>query len=73
LKASDFAAMVSFPEAMKRRGRPKAATRKVPVTVRLEPHVVDFFRRSGRGWQTRLSGVLAGYVDRKRRDQARSR
>jgi hypothetical protein len=38
LRAADFAAMTPFPEAMRRRrGRPKATTHKVPVTVRLEP------------------------------------
>lgn len=70
LKAADFVAMMPFAEAVRRRGRPKAVTHKISVTVRLEPRVVDFFRQSGRGWQTRLSGILAGYVDRKRRHQA---
>jgi len=68
--ANDFAEMVSFAEMMKRRrGRPKAATHKVAVTVRLEPHVVEFFRRSGPGWQTRMNDTLARFVARRRQDR----
>ncbi len=53
----------------RRRGRPKAARHKVSVTVRLEPHVVEFFRRSGPGWQTRMNDTLARYVARHRQDR----
>ena len=67
LTARDFAESVPFAEMMKRRrGRPKAASHKVPVTVRLEPDVVEFFRRSGPGWQTRMNDTLARYVARQR-------
>lgn len=70
LTAKDFAGMAPFAEMMKRRrGRPKAATHKVPVTVRLEPHVVEFFRRSGPGWQTRMNDTLARYVAKHRQER----
>jgi uncharacterized protein (DUF4415 family) len=69
LTAADFAKMESFPAVMKRRGRPKAPTHKVPVTLRLEPHVVEFFRRTGRGWQTRMNEALSRYVARRRGHQ----
>ena len=70
LTAKDFPEMVPFARMMKRRrGRPKAATHKVPVTVRLEPHVVEFFRRSGPGWQTRMNDTLAQFVARRRQDR----
>ena len=70
LTAKDFAQMVPFADMMaRRRGRPKAATHKVPVTVRLEPGVVEFFRRSGPGWQTRMNDTLARYVARHRQDR----
>jgi len=36
------------------------------VTVRLEPDVVEFFRGSGPGWQTRMNDTLARYVARQR-------
>jgi uncharacterized protein (DUF4415 family) len=64
LMAKDFAEMLPFREMMKRRGRPKAATHKVPITLRLEPRIVEYFRRSGRGWQTRMNDTLARYVAR---------
>lgn len=50
-----------------RRGRPKAEVHKVPVTVRLDPDVVEFFRESGPGWQTRMNDALSRYVSRQRR------
>lgn len=48
------------------RGRPKNAVHKVPVTVRLDAEIVDFFRGSGHGWQTRMNAALSGYVKRRR-------
>jgi uncharacterized protein (DUF4415 family) len=48
-------------------GRPKSAVRKLPVTVRLDPKIVEYFRASGRGWQTRVNEALADYVSRRTR------
>lgn len=62
LTAEDFAQMRPF-----RRGRPASAAPKVPVTVRLDPNVVQFFRESGPGWQTRMNAALTAYVSRQRR------
>jgi uncharacterized protein (DUF4415 family) len=59
-------------QAERRRGRPKSAIHKVPVKVRLDPHVVEFFRASGRGWHTRMNAVLAAHVKRSERDAASS-
>lgn len=50
-----------------RRGRPKSDAPKVPVTVRLDPGIVAFFRGSGPGWQTRLNAALSEYVAKKTR------
>jgi uncharacterized protein (DUF4415 family) len=50
-----------------RRGRPKSTVHKLPVTVRLDPQVVEYFRASGRGWQTRVNEALADYVSRRTR------
>ncbi len=62
LSAEDFAQMRPF-----RRGRPASAVHKVPVTVRLDPGVVEFFREGGPGWQTRMNDALSKYVTRQRR------
>lgn len=40
------------------RGRPKAATRKVSTTIRLDPDVLDAFRADGPGWQSRINAAL---------------
>ncbi len=40
------------------RGRPKSNNPKRPVSLRLDPDVVAHFRRSGRGWQSRINAAL---------------
>lgn len=41
-----------------RRGRPRSNSPKRPVSLRLDPDVVAHFRRSGRGWQSRINALL---------------
>jgi uncharacterized protein (DUF4415 family) len=54
-------------EAWRRvRGRPPQETTKQQVTLRLSPEVLDYFRKQGRGWQTRIDEVLNRYVARKK-------
>jgi uncharacterized protein len=40
---------------------------KQPVTIRLDPQIVEHFKRSGRGWQSRINAVLRSYVESTRR------
>ena len=35
---------------------------KAPVSIRLDEEVLDYFRASGRGYQTRINAVLRTYV-----------
>ena len=49
------------------RGRPKSAKRKVLVSVRYSQEVIDYFKSSGDGWQSRMDGVLRRYVERQAR------
>lgn len=44
------------------RGRPRAATRKVLLSVRYSPEVVEYFRATGEVWQARMDEVLRRYV-----------
>ncbi len=37
---------------------PQAAPRKVPVSIRLSPEVVERFKAQGPGWQTRIDEIL---------------
>lgn len=41
-----------------RRGRPRAANPKKPVSLRLDADVIDWFKRKGEGWQTRINEEL---------------
>lgn len=41
-----------------RRGRPKAASTKEPVKIRLDADVLAALRASGEGWQTRINDTL---------------
>ena len=45
-----------------RGGRPRSASSKVLLSVRYSQEVVDFFRATGDGWQSRMDGVLKAYV-----------
>jgi uncharacterized protein (DUF4415 family) len=42
------------------RGRPKAATTKEPVKLRLDADVLAALRATGDGWQTRIGRVHRG-------------
>lgn len=41
-----------------RRGRPPSADPKQPVYLRLDADLVRHFRRTGRGWQSRINAAL---------------
>lgn len=41
-----------------RRGRPKSDNPKQPVSLRLDREVIDWFKRGGEGWQTRINEEL---------------
>lgn len=46
------------------RGRPKSEIKKQLVSVRYSPEVLEYFRSTGDGWQSRMDGVLRQYVAR---------
>lgn len=48
------------------RGSQKAAT-KERITIRLSPEVVQYFRSSGDGWQTRMDEILLAWTKRDKR------
>ena len=48
-------------EAKRVRGQQKAPT-KQPVSIRLSSEVVEYFKSTGKGWQTRMDEVLLDYV-----------
>ena len=65
LTQEDFASMLpaseAHPELVKthRRTRgPQKAPKKVLTTIRLDADILEHFKRSGRGWQTRINNEL---------------
>ena len=44
--------------ALVRRRGPQQAPTKTPVTVRLDPDVLDKFKATGPGWQSRMNEAL---------------
>lgn len=45
----------------RKRGEQKAP-KKVPVSIRLSPDVVEAFRSSGAGWQGRVDEILRAHI-----------
>ncbi|MDR1968736.1 MAG: BrnA antitoxin family protein [Burkholderiaceae bacterium] len=56
-----YAGLVAMNRRAGVRGPQKAPT-KVLTTIRLSPEVVEHFKATGAGWQSRLDGVLKEYV-----------
>jgi uncharacterized protein (DUF4415 family) len=56
----DAAPDLSKPVAgiVRRAGRPPKATPKVAITLRLDQDIVERFRATGEGWQTRINAAL---------------
>ena len=45
-----------------KRGRPASASPKSHINIRLDADVVEAFRASGEGWQTRINTVLKNWL-----------
>jgi uncharacterized protein (DUF4415 family) len=54
-------------ERLVRRGRPRLERPKQAVKLRLDQDVLDHFRATGPGWQTRINATLARAVARTKR------
>jgi uncharacterized protein (DUF4415 family) len=51
--------------ARKGRGPQKTPTKEL-INIRLSPDVLDAFRSSGRGWQTKIDGALKEWLEKHR-------
>ncbi|MBZ4192933.1 MAG: BrnA antitoxin family protein [Candidatus Contendobacter sp.] len=47
--------------AERRRGLQKAPLKK-QVAIRFSPEVLDYFRATGKGWQTRMDAALREWI-----------
>jgi uncharacterized protein (DUF4415 family) len=45
-------------------GRPKSENKKLLVSVRYSREVIEYFKSTGEGWQSRMDLVLRKYVAR---------
>jgi len=45
---------------------------KADLHMRVDRDVLDFFRKTGKGYQTRINAVLRSYVSRTRRNKSTS-
>ena len=52
----------------RRRGRPVADSTKIPVNIRYSPDVIEAFRSTGNGWQTRMNAALQDWLKDHRPD-----
>lgn len=57
-----------------RRGRgPAKSPTKQRISIRLSPEVLEHFRSSGKGWQTRMDAALQEWVKQSPRSRGRRR
>jgi uncharacterized protein (DUF4415 family) len=58
-----------FPDLARslKRGRPSKEVKKISVTIRLDPDVVEVFKAHGNGWQTRMNAELRRAANRLRK------
>lgn len=49
---------------LRTRGRPKAEITKERISIRLSPDVLQRFRATGAGWQTRMDAALRDWLRR---------
>ncbi len=49
-------------ELRRGRGRPKSARKKVNVSVRLDPEIIEHFEATGAGWRTRINDALLSLI-----------
>ena len=44
-------------------GRPPKANKKVPLSIRIEPEILEAFKATGTGWQSLMNNVLKDWAD----------
>ncbi len=59
----------TFARAIVRR-RLKPVLRKTPLTLRIDSDVLDWYRKTGPGYQTRINALLRAYMEEHQRKSA---
>lgn len=63
----DYSDAPYLPDAVWLKAAEKLPEMKTQITLRIDADVIDFFRHSGRRYQTRINAVLRAYVDAHRK------
>lgn len=45
-------------------------TGKKPISIRLDEDVIDYFKKMGRGYQTRINTVLRSYMEHRQSEES---
>ncbi len=59
IQVADFFATAKI---VRKPGRPKAETTKIPTAIRLSSDVVEYFKSTGAGWQSRIDAALRDWM-----------
>ncbi|NIF54043.1 BrnA antitoxin family protein [Burkholderia sp. Ax-1724] len=51
-----------FAQMKRRGGRPKLINPKIAVTIRYDAEIIERFKNSGEGWQTRMNNALRDWL-----------
>jgi len=49
-------------KVVRKPGRPKAESTKIPTAIRLSSDVVEYFKSTGAGWQSRIDAALRDWM-----------
>lgn len=60
--AAAAAGVAQIVRGIARRGLPQHA-RKAPISLRVDPEVLDWYKASGPGYQTRMNAVLRAFME----------
>ena len=62
--ADDPDAAPIFTDAMLERAKWVQPAKAVPISLRVDPDVLEFYKQGGPGYQSRMNAVLRAYVER---------
>jgi uncharacterized protein (DUF4415 family) len=61
---AEFAVGAKVVRAAKRPGRPRADRIKKLIALRIDPDIIEGFRATGPGWQSRINAALREYLQK---------
>ena len=68
----DFADIPELGEAFFKNATIHLPEKKVPVCIRLDREVVDWFKARGKRYQSRINAVLKAFIERQKKETGQS-